>query len=103
LLGSIESSEFIESVEFVELIEFVGCWEAKPNAITKTPQLNGAAPAAIQRGRRGRRKGKTRKKAGGFINQELFPSPFQSFRDNTVADPKVFPSEVFNKRPDPVK
>ena len=51
----------------------------------------------------GRRKGENTKKAGGFINQELFPSPFQSFRDNTVADSKVFPSEVFNKRPDLVK
>jgi hypothetical protein len=27
-------------------------WKAQSNAITKTPQLNGAAPAAIQRGRR---------------------------------------------------
>jgi hypothetical protein len=46
---------------------------------------------------------KTRKKAGGFINQELFSSPFQGRGDNAVADSKVFSSEVFNKRPDPIK
>jgi hypothetical protein len=41
--------------------------------------------------------------SGHGANAASFCSPFQGFRDNTVADSKVFASEVFNKRPDLVK
>jgi hypothetical protein len=37
------------------------------------------------------------------IKPESFSSPFQGRGDNAVADSKVFPSEVFNKSPNPVK